>query len=1034
MVDASSAGDTVFVAEGTYAERISIKDGVHVFGGYTAGTKNRTIHSSILEGEGMSTYMIVKYSPAPVNPTVIDGFKVQNAQHTMEGGGAYIRANITLNNMYFYNCKGSNGGGVMINGAGTVSNSIIELCSATSSGGAFRNTGGVVENCIIRGNGGKYGGAGRTTGVVRNCVIYNNEANVSGWPDSGGLYVESGGSVINCIIANNFGNQYAAIHSEFPVINTVIWGNKQPAGVTLDAAYIGGASGSHSNMADSGTTPAKDLGVLNTLNTHGDGPNFKSPTVFAGIPKNEDEVNAMRLADWSYSSNSRLINVGSNADAPAKDILGVARPQGTKVDLGAYEYDPNAGIVAVTGVSFTNNKLEIYEGDSVYIAPVIAPVNASNKAVTWAISNTSFATIDEYGLVKGLAIGSTTITVTTVDGGFTATLPVYVLERPIPVYHPLVAHADTLDMSLYTVPSYTLMIIAREAARHDSTEVKLEALQTAIDNMIDGRMPYNVTATINGDPKSRMGIAWYTNAGVTEGVLQIVEKKDASVEDFDTPTHTFEASIKLINNTNYNVYENKLPMPNNSKRSYVNHKALATGLKANTAYSYRVGFEGAWSEIQYFETAPANASEPFNFLYFTDPQSVDMAYMLEAKKGGDSMAKNHPDAKFVLTTGDLAETGTAWNSEWEYEQFFETSFKEITKKFPWVPTDGNHDDTPNRNYTYHFNADTLFNATAKSKAQLAGTNYSFVYGDVLFIMISFQDYWRTGYMDSFIPWFKEQIRNNPDTKWRIVGVHKPLYTGSGHQPDADSKLFRDKMLPVYQEYPIDIMIQGHDHVYNVIGPVDNVTRKVVPNSVSGVQSVTVNTNTNMTGKEGGVFDVSNGPLYFSNGTIGLKRYYPYTKAKMEEGFSKHGIEDYWDLFTGKFGQAGKPTYSDVRVDGDTIRFTTYAADNADSRTIYDDFKVFRKGTRPVITPEDPITGVEVGSRETLHVYPNPSTDRVSTNITNIKKVVAVDLAGRQTELVFNNQEISVASLAEGLYVLKIATDKKVEHVKFVKSK
>jgi hypothetical protein len=474
-------------------------------------------------------------------------------------------------------------------------------------------------------------------------------------------------------------------------------------------------------------------------------------------------------------------------------------------------------------------------------------------------------------------------------------------------------------------------------------------------------------------------------------------------------------------------------MPNNSKRSYVSHKALATGLKANTAYSYRVGFEGAWSEIQYFETAPATP-EPYTFLYFTDPQSLDESYMLEAKKGGDNMAKSFPNAKFVLGTGDFAETGTAFNSEWEYEQFFETSFYEINRLFPWVVTDGNHDDTPNLNYTYHWNADTSFNITAKSKPQLAGVNYSFVYGDALFIVISFQDYWRTGYMDALIPWFKQQIQNNPDTKWRIVAVHKPLYTGSGHQPDSDSKLFRNRMLPVFEEFPIDLMIQGHDHVYNVIGPVDNSTRKLVPNSVFDVRTVTQNSNTNMKGLEGGVFDVSNGPLYFSNGTIGKKRYYPYTKEKMEEGFSKHGIEDYWDLFTGKFGQSGKSTYSAIRVDGDTLTISTYAADNADTKELYDEFKLFRKGVRPVKVPEDPITGVEVGSREKLYVYPNPASDRISTNIKNIKKVVAVDVAGRQTELVFNDQDINVASLVDGVYVLKIATDKKVEHVKFLKSK
>lgn len=51
----------------------------------------------------------------------------------------------------------------------------------------------------------------------------------------------------------------------------------------------------------------------------------------------------------------------------------------------------------------------------------ILPSNASNQEVTWTSSNTSVATVNSSGWVTGVAEGNATITVTTDDGGYTAT-------------------------------------------------------------------------------------------------------------------------------------------------------------------------------------------------------------------------------------------------------------------------------------------------------------------------------------------------------------------------------------------------------------------------------------------------------------------------------------------------------------------------------------------------------------------------------------------------------------------------------------
>jgi len=82
--------------------------------------------------------------------------------------------------------------------------------------------------------------------------------------------------------------------------------------------------------------------------------------------------------------------------------------------------------VAVTGVNLSPSTLTVGIGETGTLSPTVLPTNATNKLVTWSSSNTSIATVNGGGTVTGVAAGTTTITVTTVDGSFTATSTVTV--------------------------------------------------------------------------------------------------------------------------------------------------------------------------------------------------------------------------------------------------------------------------------------------------------------------------------------------------------------------------------------------------------------------------------------------------------------------------------------------------------------------------------------------------------------------------------------------------------------------------------
>lgn len=83
---------------------------------------------------------------------------------------------------------------------------------------------------------------------------------------------------------------------------------------------------------------------------------------------------------------------------------------------------------AIGSVSVNPTELNLYVDETQQLTATVLPENAANKNVTWTSSNPSVATVSETGLITALTPGTTTITVTTVEGGESATCAVTVSE------------------------------------------------------------------------------------------------------------------------------------------------------------------------------------------------------------------------------------------------------------------------------------------------------------------------------------------------------------------------------------------------------------------------------------------------------------------------------------------------------------------------------------------------------------------------------------------------------------------------------
>ena len=134
-------------------------------------------------------------------------------------------------------------------------------------------------------------------------------------------------------------------------------------------------------------------------------------------------IGKIRQMNWDYAGNIicsgdegiHIVSLPKEENVtvvPAKKSLTVSIPATT---------------VAVTGVTLDVTELALEVPATATLTATVAPEDATVKAVVWASDNEAVATVAD-GVVTAVAEGTANITVTTADGGFTATCIVTVTE------------------------------------------------------------------------------------------------------------------------------------------------------------------------------------------------------------------------------------------------------------------------------------------------------------------------------------------------------------------------------------------------------------------------------------------------------------------------------------------------------------------------------------------------------------------------------------------------------------------------------
>ena len=149
------------------------------------------------------------------------------------------------------------------------------------------------------------------------------------------------------------------------------------------------------------------------------------------IHSSKDEIKA---SGWSHNGSDYTTIIKDYSPTAGKDSFSVCDYYNNctsvtvNIDAAASEL-----IKSVTGVTISPTSATLNVGSTKLFTATVSPSDATNKAVNWTSSNTSVATVDSNGLVTAKSAGTTTITVTTIDGGYKKTANVTVNNPTIPV-------------------------------------------------------------------------------------------------------------------------------------------------------------------------------------------------------------------------------------------------------------------------------------------------------------------------------------------------------------------------------------------------------------------------------------------------------------------------------------------------------------------------------------------------------------------------------------------------------------------------
>lgn len=501
----------------------------------------------------------------------------------------------------------------------------------------------------------------------------------------------------------------------------------------------------------------------------------------------------------------------------------------------------------------------------------------------------------------------------------------------------------------------------------------------------------NIASSMNGNPASQRGISWWSSEALSPEVW---------VLPYGNGTFNWASEdVMIFKNGTSALYSSSADSYGGTWAGTYINKVLVDGLEPDTKYVYRVGdsSKNVWSEsVGIIYTAPESGSRAVEFILVSDSQpDADSArwetdpewYFTKAGEVIEKAMETIPNAEFILHTGDFVNNGSS-NNQWDW---FYRHYQNASLALSIAPTVGNHD-----NGSTYFNA--LWNIPdVQNDSDGTKAYYSFVYGDAEIFVVNNAS-GSTGISDTQYTWLYNALKQS-QAKWKIVAMHKAIYSAGNHGSEPDVLVLREQLVPLLDECGADLVFQGHDHVYMRSKPTEDFeyNEGIYISEYYQGQKIDLCIN-------------PDGIIYMDSGAAGSKVYNPQLVFDTENIFP----EKYMDNGMGSW-------FSGITVDGDKLIVNVYRYANEwekgedGSVTLMDSFGIFKNADVASLTeridalPAEITLAQEAEVKALMELY-EAIDDLYKPAVTNADKLLAAKRAidklnGFEEELPANVQEV-----------------------------
>ncbi|MGC8668507.1 MAG: metallophosphoesterase [Chthonomonadales bacterium] len=215
------------------------------------------------------------------------------------------------------------------------------------------------------------------------------------------------------------------------------------------------------------------------------------------------------------------------------------------------------------------------------------------------------------------------------------------------------------------------------------------------------------------------------------------------------------------------------------------HHVRLAGLKAGTAYRYRIEIGGWRSSWYTFYTAPA-PGKPFRFVVYGDTRSQPRVHAQVIQR------ILHFRPELVVHTGDLVADGrdeAVWSDFWRVVE-------PLTSGISFLPALGNHE----RNARWYY---TFFGPAR---------DYSFDYGNVHFSVLDTNR--PPSEYEAQEQWLKEDLTRSSRQAWHVlICHHTPVTCIAEDRRRVAAERLLARLEPILKNGHVQVVFSGHDHNY-----------------------------------------------------------------------------------------------------------------------------------------------------------------------------------------------------------------------------